>query len=143
MEKRGRKPKPKVDTTPKPQLGDPYCPPHLDTEAKKEWKRVTKILNDMGLLATSDHAILAAYCQQWSRCVQGEKALKKEGYICQAPNGFIQCNKWVEITNKAYELMTRYADKLGLSPASRQKIKLPEKPPAEVAKWEGIIQMTG
>ena len=46
--------------------GRATCPKQLDTEARREWRRVAPELERMGLSTTLDRAALAAYCACWS-----------------------------------------------------------------------------
>jgi len=48
---------------PKPPAAIPKCPKHLDKEAKKEWRRMVKELEPLGMLTRLDKAVLARYCQ--------------------------------------------------------------------------------
>lgn len=77
----GRKPKPtalkelegnpgkrKMNTKePVPDKGMPACPKWLLPEAKKEWERLAKLMNQMGVLTQVDHGgvccILSVLCQ--------------------------------------------------------------------------------
>jgi len=45
--------------------GAPPCPSVLSKEAKAEWKRCVKLLNEVGILQKSDLAPLASYCRCW------------------------------------------------------------------------------
>ena len=73
MAQRGRKPKPTAlkmlegnpggrplnTKEPKPEKKAPRCPSWLEDEAKKEWKRMAKVLENMGLLTEMDMAAFA------------------------------------------------------------------------------------
>ena len=91
---RGRKPKPVAlrllegnpGKRPLPEgrghaAATPTCPSHLDAEAKKEWRRVVKELQAVGLLARVDRAALAAYCQLWARVVKLEGVVQRTGEV--------------------------------------------------------------
>ena len=81
MAQRGRKPKPTAlkmlegnpggrplnTKEPKPEKKAPRCPSWLEDEAKKEWKRMAKVLENMGLLTEMDMAAFAGYCQAYAR----------------------------------------------------------------------------
>ncbi len=77
MAQRGRKPKPtaikllegnpgkrSLNTgEPQPNKKAPRCPSWLEDEAKKEWKRMAKQLEHLGILTEIDMAAFAGYCQ--------------------------------------------------------------------------------
>ena len=87
MAQRGRKPKPTAikklegnpgkrglnEKEPKPKKKAPKCPAWLDEEAKKEWKRMCKQLEDLGILTEIDMAAFAGYCQAYSRWKDAEE----------------------------------------------------------------------
>lgn len=52
---------------PKPVKKAPACPKWLEPEAKKEWRRLSKQLEQLGVLTELDMASFAAYCQAYAR----------------------------------------------------------------------------
>jgi len=116
---------------PKPKLAIPSCPPHLDEEARKEWRRIAKELFTLGLLTKIDRAALAGYCQCWSRWSHAEEELKKTGLVVQSPNGYPILSPYLPIATKALQQMQSFLSEFGLSPASRSKVSatavLPER----------------
>ncbi len=136
MAVRGRKPKPtrlKVlegnpgkrplnRNEPKPKVGIPRCPEHLSDEAKREWRRVSGSLAEMGLLSRIDRAALAAYCQAWGRWVEAEEALRKYGVMIKSPSGFPMQSPYLAIANKAMEQMRAMLTEFGMSPSSRTRV---------------------
>lgn len=52
-------------------------PRFLGKAASKEWKRITPLLIDLGLLSGLDLAALAMYCQAYGRLVELETAFDK------------------------------------------------------------------
>jgi len=85
----GRKPKPTAlklikgtarkhrmnKNEPKPELAllEP-APSWLSTEAKKEWKRLIKLLTDSSIVTKLDLTMLATFCQMWGDYIKGIKA---------------------------------------------------------------------
>ena len=77
MATRGRKPTPTAlkvlegnpgkrklnDNEPRPEKKAPSCPKWLEPEAKKEWRRLAKKMEQMGVLTEVDMAAFAGYCQ--------------------------------------------------------------------------------
>ncbi len=59
-----------------PLVEIPGCPRHLLPEARKEWKRIGRELEALGLIARIDRAALALYCQAWAWMVWHETELQ-------------------------------------------------------------------
>ena len=87
MATRGRKPTPTAikelegnpgkralnDKEPKPQKKAPACPKWLEDEAKKEWRRLAKQMEQLGILTQVDMAAFAGYCQAYARWKEAEE----------------------------------------------------------------------
>ncbi len=106
----------------------PTCPHHLKGEARKEWRRLCKVLDTQGLLTQADRSALAAYCQAYARWIDAEKNLEVTGLVLQSDKGFFYQNPYLSIANKAIEQMVKISSEFGMTPASRTRIKveLPE-----------------
>jgi P27 family predicted phage terminase small subunit len=142
---RGRKPKPQElhiregtsrmrnrRATPKLRPGLPTCPSFLDAEARKEWKRISKELADLGILIRLDRAALAAYCSSYSQWLKAETELAKEeaSEVYVSETGLRKRSSWVQIRNEALGLMRAFLGEFGLSPVSRGRVNVPaQKPP--------------
>ena len=138
---RGRKPKPTAvkklagnpgkrplnASEPRPPVPDavPYAPRHLNCEGKKEWRRVTGMLMDVGLYTEFDRAALAAYCQAWGRWVVAERMCAEQGEILISPKGNHYQNPLRWEANKAVDLMRRMMTEFGMTPSSRSRFNLP------------------
>lgn len=61
---------------PKPPSSRPPCPVWLQPEARKAWKYLCGQLEQMGILGTSDQAIMVAYCQHWEIMVLATKRMQ-------------------------------------------------------------------
>lgn len=97
----GRKPKPTAlkilegnpgkrplnDKEPKPDSKAPRCPSWLEEEAKREWKRMSKTLETIGVLTKIDKAAFAGYCQAYATWKEAEEVLSKHGTIFRTPSG--------------------------------------------------------
>ncbi len=107
---------------PIPENKIPVAPEHLSEEGLNEWRRITPILFDLGLLSDLDMATLAMYCQVWGRVVKYEKIIEKEGelLITEKGNTILSPNMWV--VNKAMEQCHKYLTEFGMTPASRAKV---------------------
>ena len=136
MAQRGRKPKPTElkmlegnpgkrtlnKNEPKPVKKAPRCPSWLEEEAKKEWKRMGKILEQMGLLTDMDMAAFAGYCQAFARWKEAEEFITQHGTIVRTPNGYLQQVPQVSIAQTNLKIMLKFCEQFGLTPSARSRI---------------------
>lgn len=123
---------------PVPPRGKPTCPKHIDGEGRKEWGRVTKLLEEMGLLTKAEGPALALYCQMYQRWVEAEENVKKFGMIIPVgENGALQLSPYVSIANQAMSQMQKLLCEFGLTPSSRSRIKLP--PAKKESKFDSFM----
>jgi P27 family predicted phage terminase small subunit len=142
---RGRKPKPTTlkildgnpgkrslnDHEPQVQAEIPECPDFLDDEARAEWFRMAKVLEDMGLLTRADRAALAAYCVAYSRWVAAEAQVRRLGTIVKSPlKNFPMKSPYLTVADQALETMRKFMVEFGLTPSSRSRIRVPGNPRA-------------
>ena len=109
MAQRGRKPKPTAikvlegnpgkrslnTAEPKPEKKAPRCPSWLEEEAKKEWKRMSKQLEQLGILTEIDMAAFAGYCQAYARWKEAEEFIAEQEekyYVIQKSGTRVKCN---------------------------------------------------
>jgi len=108
----------------------PGPPDFLDTQAKKEWKRIAPELHLLGLLAKVDYNTLAAYCHNYSIWIQATRKIKayasdndgKLSYI--GPKGNRLPIPEIAIANDAMKLMKDFASEFGMTPSSRTKVSV-------------------
>lgn len=123
-----------------PRIEIPSPPKHLSQEAKKEWKRITPLLEELGLISGLDRTALALYCQAVGRLAELETAfngmvarLVEQGVdyadaVYQAsyavtPSGYAQQSVIVQLLGKHREQVNRYLAHFGLSPAARGRVQ--------------------
>ncbi|PZN08636.1 MAG: phage terminase small subunit P27 family [Bacillota bacterium] len=121
----GKRPLPQNE--PKPAPIAPKCPSWLDKIAKREWKRVAGELEKLGLLTQVDMAALAAYCQAYSRWVQAEETIKREGLVVTTESGYQMPHPAVKIAEKSMQLIRAFCIEFGLTPSARARMALPGK----------------
>lgn len=102
----------------------PYVPRHLNSGAKHEWRRIVKVLLDIGLYTEVDRAALAMYCQVWGRWVAAERKLAEHGPVLNPKNGKPYQNPWLHVANKAWEQMRKILPEFGLTPSSRSRLSM-------------------
>ena len=136
MATRGRKPTPTAikelegnpgkrklnDQEPKPERKAPKCPKWLEEEAKKEWKRLAKKMEMMGILTEVDMAAFAGYCQAYARWKEAEEFITQHGTIVKTPSGYWQQVPQVSIAQAYLKVIDRFAEQFGLTAASRSRI---------------------
>ena len=60
---------------PKPPSSRPPCPGWLQPEARKAWKYLCEQQEKMGIIGTSDQAIMVTYCVMWETAVLAERRM--------------------------------------------------------------------
>lgn len=120
-----------------PEVAVPDAPRHLSKEARKEWRRITIELEEIGLVSRIDRAALAIYCQSWARLVLAEQAIEAKRraaadagldeadavFIQRTPTGFMRESALLRIIGKLQQDCDRYLASFGMSPSSRSKVK--------------------
>ncbi len=127
----------------RPPVEIPPCPAHLADEARKEWRRITRHLEVLGLISQIDRAALAGYCTAWGEYVWAEnriaafngpdesratpeaRAADKTGErarIWETPSGYKQMSPFLQIRNRAMEMMAKFLAEFGMSPAARSRV---------------------
>ena len=153
MAQRGRKPRPTAikelegnpgrrplnKNEPKPDKKAPRCPSWLEEEAKKEWKRMGKILEQMGLLTEMDMAAFAGYCQAYARWKEAEEFVTQHGTIIRTPNGYLQQVPQVSIAQTNLKIMLKFCEQFGLTPSARSRIAADVESQQELDPMELIL----
>lgn len=67
----------KIPVVPKPESSRPPCPAFLQHEARRAWRYLCHQLERMGILGSSDQAIMVGYCQQWEIMVLATRRLQE------------------------------------------------------------------
>lgn len=150
-----------------PRIEIPSPPKHLGIEAKKEWKRITPLLEELGLISGLDRAALALYCQAAGRLAELEMAFNGkvqakvnagmdyadavyEASYATTPSGYAQQSVIVQLIGKHREQLNRYLMHFGLSPAARGRVQasnyvqptLPGIDPKPETKPQGFAMFT-
>lgn len=129
-----------------PRVEVPSVPKHLGKDARKEWARITPILEELGLISGLDRAALALYCQAVGRLseletafnglvnrlveggVDGLGALAYPDAVYAAsysvtPSGYAQQSVIVQLIKSHREQVNRYLMHFGMSPAARGRVQ--------------------
>lgn len=119
---RGHNRRPLNRQEPTPSSDGVKCPIWLETEAKKEWKRLAPSLLAMGVLTNHDLSAFAGYCQAYARWREAEEFLSKHGTTFETPNGYVQQVPQVSIAAQSLKIMQSFCAEFGLTPASRARL---------------------
>jgi len=153
---RGPKPKPSVlkliqgnpgkrqinKSEPKPKAARRPTPPiDLDDCARKEWRRVVRELEAVGLLSKLDLPTLCAYCVAYSRFKSANDALKSvadkdkvfRGLLIKTKQGNWIQNPLVGVARRAADDMVRLAAEFGMTPSARARLQV--RTPQDVDEW--------
>jgi P27 family predicted phage terminase small subunit len=99
-------------------------PEHLSDEAKEEWARVAEQLHSVGILTALDRSILEAYCVSWARWRAAERILAESGLTQMTPYGSVVSHPALAISRRAAADTVKFATELGMTPASRGRIRV-------------------
>ena len=105
--------------------GVPLCPDHLGEYAREVWGRIVGSMPPK-LYASCDSDLLAAYCCAAELHRRAVEALKEEGEVATGQTGAPYQNPWVSIQNKQAQLMATLGGRLGLDPAARSSLNVPQ-----------------
>lgn len=119
--------------------GIPNPPASLDREARAEWKRVTSELDELGLVAKIDRAILTVYCEWWSRERELSRQLDAADsyFVPGRRDGELVKHPLWEMHRHAADRVVLLAEKLLATPVARLRANLPEESDGQTA--EGIL----
>lgn len=112
---------------PRPAGDAPECPDWLDKPAARIWHETVEHLRSMQTLAETDQVVIAAFSQSYADYAVLVVQIRNEGRTFETPKGYIAKNPAVTMMNEARSAMLKLAAELGLSPASRTRIRVPEK----------------
>lgn len=102
-------------------------------DAAAEWRAVVPVLDQRGLLATVDRAVLVDYCVCWARLLQCERRLAREGLAVKGQKDNLVKHPQTTVAAQYRAALRNYSARLGLSPTDRGRLALPEGDVAEEA----------
>ncbi len=122
---------------PKPDVEIPECPAHLNGAARTEWKRITKELHALKLIAKIDRAALAICCTAWADYVKACNILRVQGEVIISDQGGLYQNPWVAIKKRSMDQVMKFYAEFGMSPSSRTRLKV--ETPTEEDEMAGFL----
>jgi len=100
------------------------APPELLGEALAEFRRVTPLLEQLGLLTQIDHASLVGYCLSWEDLLWAVKTIRVEGRVTESGNGTAMPHPAVGIQRAAMAGILKFSAEFGMTPAARAHVKI-------------------
>lgn len=92
----------------------------LRTKQKKEWKRMSKQLEQLGILTEIDMAAFAGYCQAYARWKEAEEFITQHGTIVKTPSGYWQQVPQVSIAQTYLKIMINFVSSSAYSFCEKQ-----------------------
>lgn len=123
-------------------LGKPSCPSWMtDKDARKEFRRLVKLLSDMGLIGAADANLIVRYCVawvRWRRVVQTLVANPGAEFATYKDEAgkvkSIQVSALHSIARSLSEELSRAEASLGMSPSARSRIEVAPPAPQSAPK---------
>lgn len=103
----------------------PAPPTWIDREAKAEWQRITGELNELGLIARIDRAVLTLHCRTWSMWVRADRQLADEDLVVLGEKDMRKNPLW-QVWREAGAQCLTLCKELGCAPGARLRMSLPE-----------------
>ncbi len=132
----GRKPKPtailKLQGTFRPDkrrgepdvpVAIPKAPRPLKGEARREWKRITRLLAEIECIAEVDRAALTAYCFEWARYLRANEELDRLNVLLsKSTKGTELPHPLLRVIERSFMMMLRTCEDFGFTAASRARL---------------------
>ena len=108
--------------------GRPQKPRHLDGIAAKEWTRIVKLLDKMGVLSETDAPTIEQYCEAYSDWRLAKEKVLKSGIAIvskdKAGNVIARRNPFMIEKRQAAKQCAQILIELGMSPSSRTRLQV-------------------
>ena len=113
---------------PTPMRGIPDAPEYLTRMAAEAWRRLTPVLDTMGVLTIADAFALERLCECYSEIRQHAESVELEGptYQTKTVTGehMTKANPAVAMRADADRRFAMYLGQFGLTPAARTKVSM-------------------
>jgi len=117
----------------------PRAPSWLAETAKAKWKEAARLLSDVGLLTPLDLDALAAYCSTWATWRKAVETIEREGATFTTAAGLVKRHPAVAIAAQAGRDLLAWAERLGLTPAARQRMRVELTPAESLDPLEALL----
>ncbi len=106
-------------------------PRTIKGEARAEWNRIVPELEQIGLIALVDRAILIRYCTAWANWYELDERLTATGLLVQGRHSGVVRNPLWMMRSDAEAVLHALGCQLGLTPAARLRAGVKHETPDE------------
>ena len=129
------------ENQPEPPVKIPDPPIRLGTVARRHWRYIVPLLEEMGVLAAIDSAALAAYCQTFEQWSDLEDVIKKDKKLAEDDENKLSLRDNLSVGRSLIQIrnqMRMMLAEFGMTPASRGRVSVLnyKKPLDEFEMWE-------
>jgi len=124
---------------PRPRKELPSCPDFLQGTARKEYFRIGRKLERIGVLTEVDDLALIGLCQSWAEYLEATEQARKTGMLVKAPSGYPIFNPYVVLANQALKRVKAFLTEFGMTPSSRSRIVATPPDDSGPNEWEALL----
>jgi P27 family predicted phage terminase small subunit len=124
---------------PKPKKGMPPCPDFLEGMARKEYFRIGRKLERIGILTEVDDLALIGLCQSWAEYLESTEQVRKTGMLVKAPSGYPILNPYVTLANQALKRVKAFLTEFGMTPSSRTRVVAGPAHDSAANEWKDFL----
>lgn len=108
----------------RPEARVPSAPRWLSAGARREYRRLGKLLLGAGLMTEIDGVALAMMCEALDVYQRAKAAMGEEGVIIKSDKGNVYQHPAVGVMGSARADVLRWAREFGMTPSSRSRISV-------------------
>lgn len=124
---------------PRVEVKAPECPAWLPAKAKKYWAEIVPLLEQSGLVAEQDSAVLQLHCDSMGKFLQVSAKLKTlDSLLDKTPQGYAVQSALFTVRNKLWDQVMSSAREFGLSPLGRNKVTAQQTLPFGDDGWGNV-----
>ena len=117
----GKRPLPKNE--PAPARGAPKVPTWLPADARKHWRQLLPILDEMHVLTMADGLALGLLCNELLVYLEADEHVQNGELVQTCDSGYEQQTPWVTIRSSSLKQIRAMLASFGLTPADRTKVE--------------------
>lgn len=112
---------------PVPDVAIPEIPTTLGEYGREEWIKVTKEMQELGVISRIERGALERYCLNWQMCRECEDQVAKDGRFYHTEKGDIREHPASKAARDYSRECFRALVEFGMTPCSRSKLHVKKK----------------